>query len=213
MVACISPDIGNCEQTLNTLRYADRVKERNPESGVLSTPCQLTTRKNSSQSFKSMSKSFSDASHKNVITNQDSRAEKCENNVPAIPANKTFHANRETQGKSDTLRPNLPAGKVFNKENVSEKQKAGHALVSNHRAVMSEWLAVVKNEMNLVNQVDADRDGLDDYLLELQNLQRTQIGFISELRSSLQKYVHAAESPMQPAVDQDDDDSFEDLRD
>jgi hypothetical protein len=44
MVACISPDIGNCEQTLNTLRYADRVKERDPESGALSSSCQQPTR-------------------------------------------------------------------------------------------------------------------------------------------------------------------------
>ena len=35
MIACIAPDMDNCEQTLNTLRYADRVKERNPETGDL----------------------------------------------------------------------------------------------------------------------------------------------------------------------------------
>ena len=35
MIACIAPDMDNCEQTLNTLRYADRVKERNPETGAL----------------------------------------------------------------------------------------------------------------------------------------------------------------------------------
>lgn len=33
MIACVSPNIGNCDQTLNTLRYANRVKERNPETG------------------------------------------------------------------------------------------------------------------------------------------------------------------------------------
>ena len=35
MIACIAPDMDNCEQTLNTLRYADRVKERNSETGAL----------------------------------------------------------------------------------------------------------------------------------------------------------------------------------
>jgi Kinesin motor domain len=44
MVACVSPDIGNCEQTLNTLRYADRVKERDSETGALSSSCQQPTR-------------------------------------------------------------------------------------------------------------------------------------------------------------------------
>ena len=31
MIACIAPNISNTEHTLNTLRYADRVKERNPD--------------------------------------------------------------------------------------------------------------------------------------------------------------------------------------
>ena len=43
----------------------------------------------------------------------------------------------------------------------TQKQKAGKALVSNHRKVMARWLAMVKNEMNSVNQVDAERDEID----------------------------------------------------
>ena len=35
MIACIAPDMECCEQTLNTLRYADRVKERSPEAGTI----------------------------------------------------------------------------------------------------------------------------------------------------------------------------------
>jgi kinesin family protein 2/24 len=46
MVACISPDIGNCEQTLNTLRYADRVKERDADSGSLPASCDQPIRLN-----------------------------------------------------------------------------------------------------------------------------------------------------------------------
>jgi len=35
MVACVAPNLTNCDHTLNTLRYADRVKERNSETGEL----------------------------------------------------------------------------------------------------------------------------------------------------------------------------------
>jgi hypothetical protein len=36
MVSCVAPNMKNCEHTLNTLRYADRVKERDPQTGKLS---------------------------------------------------------------------------------------------------------------------------------------------------------------------------------
>lgn len=36
MVSCVAPNMKNCDHTLNTLRYADRVKERDPQSGQLS---------------------------------------------------------------------------------------------------------------------------------------------------------------------------------
>ena len=36
MIACVAPNMNNCEHTLNTLRYADRVKERDSETGKLS---------------------------------------------------------------------------------------------------------------------------------------------------------------------------------
>ncbi len=35
MVACVAPNMTNCEHTLNTLRYADRVKERDADTGKL----------------------------------------------------------------------------------------------------------------------------------------------------------------------------------
>ena len=36
MVACVAPNMKNCDHSLNTLRYADRVKERDPQTGELS---------------------------------------------------------------------------------------------------------------------------------------------------------------------------------
>ena len=35
MVACVAPNMKNCDHTLNTLRYTDRVKERDPRTGKL----------------------------------------------------------------------------------------------------------------------------------------------------------------------------------
>ena len=153
MVACISPDIGNCEQTLNTLRYADRVKERNPETGVLPVSCQQPTKVNSSQLL-----GISSSSPSNQQDTVD--AEKLEvENLPIIQ-------NATSSSKSNT----------------GEKQTAGQALISNHRSVMTQWLSMVKEEMAIVNQVEADRGDMDEYILQLQKVQMAQIDFLSELR-------------------------------
>ena len=47
MISCISPDIGNVVNTLNTLRYADHVKRRDPTSGTLPPTCPKPIRKKS----------------------------------------------------------------------------------------------------------------------------------------------------------------------
>jgi hypothetical protein len=164
MVACISPDIGNCEQTLNTLRYADRVKERNPETGVLPTSCQQPTKISSSQTF-------GRHGHQYYTEKAINSGRNCLDDVSI-----------EESDFSESFLPNPPTEILSYQSKFTEKHKAGQALVSNHRSVMSRWLAMVKDEMNLVKHVEADRESLDDYILQLQNVQTAQIGFLSELR-------------------------------
>lgn len=167
MVACISPDIGNCEQTLNTLRYADRVKERNPETGVLPTSCQQPTKISSSQPF-----------GRHDVINQQYHTE----NAIKEERNYLDNVSIEENKFSESFLPNPPTENLSYQSKSTEKHKAGKALVSNHRSVMSRWLAMVRDEMNLVKDVEADRESLDDYILQLQNVQTAQIGFLSELR-------------------------------
>lgn len=209
MVACISPDIGNCEQTLNTLRYADRVKERNPETGILSTSCQQPKKISTSQSSKLAAKSSSFQFNQTDTINDHYCTEK-------RISNRRNAIDGVSIGENDfydSFLPNPSTESLSQKLKLTEKQKAGQTLLSNHRLVMSQWLSMVKDEMNLVNQVDADREGLEDYISQLQNVQGAQLSFLSKLRNSLQTYVSAAEGPHETTVGQDDDDSFEDLRD
>ena len=44
MVSCVAPNMKNCDHTLNTLRYADRVKERDPQTGQLSASVEASSR-------------------------------------------------------------------------------------------------------------------------------------------------------------------------
>mmetsp|Transcript_3557 Transcript_3557/g.8564 ORF Transcript_3557/g.8564 Transcript_3557/m.8564 type:complete len:1038 (+) Transcript_3557:119-3232(+) len=210
MVACISPDIGNCEQTLNTLRYADRVKERNPETGTLSSSCREPTKISITQSFKLPIKQTNSPSKRKSIMNNGYDTEEYSDEVDDF----LDDLSSDEYDDSEAMLPNSSSNNFARMGEITEKREAGMELVANHRAVMLQWHAMVKNEMRLVTETYDDRESIDEYILELENIRREQIGFIAELRSSLQNYVSAAEAPHQSFdAGHYDDDSFEDLRD
>jgi kinesin family protein 2/24 len=201
MVACISPDIRNCDQTLNTLRYADRVKERNPESGAVAPGYEQPTKigihslSRQSSAAEEHDEAYSGASETTQGSEEDdsSRGVDKETDADNVSVHNAYSSDGDTVvlddllGTSayDTLQnmssigSDLPSSPV----GASSKRRAGETLVASHRSVMSSMLAMVKNEMALVNRVDADRDGLDDYLAELENIQHTQMEYITKLRN------------------------------
>lgn len=212
MVACISPASENCEQTLNTLRYADRVKERDSETGALPASCDEPIRLNMIPSMPGPLQS-SDEGDKYISefanNGSDEDDDLLADDDPPMAAVNYSMMSADTRALDDLLAtPRQPAAKP---DEATQKMQAGQALIAAHRSVMSSMLGMVKTEMTLVNKVDGDRDGLDEYLSELQSLQSTQLDLISNLREALHNYCSAAEgfSPRE----MHDDDSFEDLRD
>jgi kinesin family member 2/24 len=223
MVACISPDIGNCDQTLNTLRYADRVKERNPETGGLAPGYEQPTRLRPPGQAQLPSPLNSEQPD-----DDDSLIDPSENSptVSDLRENsfqRTFSAvsdGGDTAVLDDLLSSSSPESSIPALAPTedseapgpkSSKDRAGDELIAAHRSVMASMLSMVKNEMALVNKVDADRDGLDEYLVELEKIHRTQMEYVTTLRNSLHNYVNKIESADGGA--QSDEDSFEDLRD
>lgn len=206
MVACISPYIGNCEQTLNTLRYADRVKERDSESGALPSSCDQPVK------LSSFSQEMENGDAGVVLEAGDSFDEGDDEYLEANMSVNQSYQSTDTRTLDALLATPLPERKQSSKIASSSKHKAGEELVAAHRSILSSMLAMVKNEMVLVNKVDCDRDGLDEYLSELEDIQSTHLDLITKLRGALNTYVTAAESS--PRDEQfADDDSFEDLRD
>lgn len=203
MIACISPNIGNCEQTLNTLRYADRVKERNPETGELSPGMIANTKTTTpivkhSQSLRSAASSMTSANQSYSSHNSDMLDE-----LLASPQS-------ASDGEYD-----------FGDEGTSsDHQRVVDDLIATHKDALAVMLDMVKEEMTLVNNADADREGLDEYIAKVHAIQDEQLAMISILREQLLQYRlsqanigHAHGHVGSTVIDVDADDSFEDLRD
>lgn len=210
MVACISPDIGNCEQTLNTLRYADRVKERDADSGTLPASCDQPIRLNPIPALP-VPLEYDEEDMYDSGVNRSDDDENYQNEVNML-VNQSMQST-DTRVLDDLLATPLQAPRPVHSPKLrSAKQKAGQDLITAHRSIMSSMLGMVKKEMTLVNTVDGDREGLDEYISEVQTLQSTQLNHISKLRDALNSYVTVAEGAPS-AEGLNDDDSFEDLRD
>lgn len=111
----------------------------------------------------------------------------------------------------------------------SKLKVASNTLINNHRTVMSKMLNTVKHEMTLVNGTDADRNTIEDYLTELENVLENNSLMITSLRESLLEYYAIRGEKGNESCDHlhsnhhigdviDDegllsDDTFEDLRD
>ena len=264
MVACIAPNISNCEHTLNTLRYADRVKERDSLSGNLShkVACSRKQRVSSSSSSYVTNKGITDltvdeyccddSSSETIQETEDYNNNNNNNNnnnyesappviaeensddellaefdcdesiVSAAPAS-TTPKNYTGAASADHATPDFAKILSTRKKTPgssssrrSIRGKPSENLINTHRAVMTQMLGMVKQEMELVNTADADRTTIDNYLDELGKIHKKQVNLLASLHEKLEGY--SSRRAMMPVADlndddDDDDDSFEDLRD
>merc|ERR1712238_164686 len=258
MVACVAPGMTNCDHTLNTLRYADRVKERNPETGELTTPVVETKNPRENETGGNLqSRPVSATSRRNDMVHVDSELS-LENKAPkAMPSSLDKDYSLDDWESQGTLE-NILTGEENEKEHPTSltgvasnfsttctisdeegeidddsshqqlslkvtKQDAAAPLITAHRSFMTQMLTMVKQEMTLVNNTDADRELVDDYLVELEHIQEKQLSMISTLRDALVEYYSAKPDNIKCISDREKDDSgvvfseesyedFEDLR-
>lgn len=241
MIACISPNIGNCEQTLNTLRYADRVKERHPETGQLS--LNVLSSGNGSRSITPTRKQPHAIAESNSMSssihNQSMISQKSDllDELLASPEN-------SSHGKEhDEFDDDLAADTDINFEGLAPRQVNAEKLVrpssnkrhspssdvlreliSTHVDSTEVMMEMIREEMSIINTNDTTANQFDDYLTRVYTLQEEQLTMIKMLRELLSQY-----RSMDPATattnqnstlnytdhlnESDTDDAFEDLRD
>jgi len=264
MVACVAPNLNNCEHTINTLRYADRVKERNPDSGdPAHGPLESSRMNNIPKLESSKSDLFrpSTAPSQSEVLDDDESGDNQQNRPATEAMHHSFDYHSTSQKKRDdyvsekdiTLTDGMHESQydilsdasddkidvvsgdllddIFNDatdENVEmtlndsgylnrRVKEASTSLTSTHRSMVQEMLKMVKHEMKLVNGYDADQDNSDDYLTELEMIQKEHLRMIEKVRESLTRYnkVKGDVDDVNILFDGEDEraDSFEDLRD
>lgn len=225
MVACVAPNMTNCEHTLNTLRYADRVKERNADTGELAAAIEVASKiqkKMNTNNIRPVSAPPEGSDLSRVHTNKDSTPiaarDKygCDDDGDGWLSDLDDDGDEHMDDEDHMLRVSMdelnevlktPVHKsvssfTFDEEDFDysvknemkshlkpkTKKEAVAPLVNSHRAIMSEMLGMVKQEMTLVNCTDEDRALIDEYLDELEEIQDRQLSMISTLRKSLVEY-------------------------
>ena len=209
MIACISPNMANCEQTLNTLRYADRVKERNPETGDLG----IRTATNIKGSI--------------AKTKSPPRFKVSPNVTVHEPIDDHSISNYSFSNNSDVLDDLLapsPCGKrceggksistpcdaaiVDEDEDTPNQFMCIEELIATHKDAMAVFLDQMKEEMMLANQADSNREELmEGYMRKIVTIQDEQLAMITLLREHLLQYRLAQSQERNGETD-----SFVDLR-
>lgn len=214
MIGCISPNIGNCEQTLNTLPYADRVKERDSSTGFYNGRADLPSFQPPTNRTMPKIASVTESS----FTDGSSLGDRDENES----------ASQENSAASDMLEDLLssPSAKaqtsvISPEDGISERDSDGEQaardaardMINSHKEAMTSMLDMLKDEMDIVNQVDCNHEGFDEYINRVKDIQERQLVHIVTIREHLLQYHAARNSASLANLHAASDDSFEDLRD
>lgn len=161
MIAMISPGMSCCEHTLNTLRYADRVKELGPESNAKKKPAASDGSEDDASPGEMPA--LSDGRHLNnvdlaLLCNHSGSGEQSQELY-------TFH------------------------EAVSQLQDAEDKLMDDDRNNIEEAKTLLQERVNLIERVDMDVDyNIEDYVRQLDELLAKESEKITELREKVNKF-------------------------
>lgn len=190
MIACVAPNLSNCEHTLNTLRYADRVKERNPETGKSTAGNTKTILRDEKKTkvlqtimtseFSTLAPDPGDVSSEKSYFDDFSSCETTDNLADKKHGNDQ-HSDMQLISEEECIQD------IIN----GELRKVSKSLIASHSASISEMLNLVQKEASLVHDAGTQHGKFLEYLYELEEYQALKLNMISNLRDSLKKYQDA----------------------
>ncbi|XP_071716190.1 kinesin-like protein KIN-13B isoform X2 [Rutidosis leptorrhynchoides] len=200
MISCISPNAGSCEHTLNTLRYADRVKslsKGNKKDTFISkepTTVSMSTTvlpRVSSYDEDGMVDSYDEhANEDDYDTTEESyEAEQqpsWKNKVESYNFSNVQDKNRRVNGQTKSNDPPKPESRIWNPDDdLNALLKEEEDLVNAHRKQIEDTMDIVRLEMNLLVEADKPGNQLDDYVAKLNTVLAQKAATISQLQNRL----------------------------
>ncbi|KAJ3671033.1 hypothetical protein LUZ60_008459 [Juncus effusus] len=208
MISCISPSSGSCEHTLNTLRYADRVKSLskggNPKKEISS------LRESTAIPISNLVPASSvpdeiNFNNEPVFSNYNSFGfpkQQIHQNGPQIIKESHNYSNNVTdefyEGISINQQGLMKRGKVSSSENFERIQdeddqlndllREEEDLVTAHRKQVEETLDIIREEMDLLVEADQPGNQLDDYVARLDVILSQKAKRIVDLQSRLAQF-------------------------
>lgn len=204
MISCISPSSGSCEHTLNTLRYADRVKSlskgSNPKKDML--PSTLNLKEPTNLPLPS---ALPTASTFEVDTNdtwpvQVEKEEFDASEEPYYEAKTLWKRNgkleqynvsasedkvRKPNGQTKLELPKFHSRNSNSDDDLNALLQEEEDLVSAHRKQVEDTMNIVKEEMNLLVEADQPGNQLDDYVTRLNAILSQKAAGILQLQTRL----------------------------
>ncbi|XP_078428204.1 ATP binding microtubule motor family protein [Wolffia australiana] len=213
MISCISPNAGSCEHTLNTLRYADRVKSlskgNNPRKD---TPAAASLRE--STVISSAATGSVDFVWPRQAQGELIQREELFSSADQVPSTVNSKVNNDYDYPASTreVKPEKNSGPVLsNMEDRGQRKKmdqmafldrSGQSsdddlnallkeeedLVTAHRRQVEETIDMVREEMKLLVEADQPGNQLDSYISQLNSILSRKAAGILNLQTCLANF-------------------------
>ncbi|KAI3803409.1 hypothetical protein L1987_31560 [Smallanthus sonchifolius] len=205
MISCISPNAGSCEHTLNTLRYADRVKSlskgnkkdatfNSKEPAAVSISTTVLPRVSSYED--NMVDSYPEQADED---DYDTAEEFYEAEQPSWNNNNTKvepysfsnapDKNRRINGQTKSKEPPKSESRNWNPDDeLNALLQEEEDLVNAHRKQVEDTMDIVRVEMNLLVEADEPGNQLDDYVAKLNTILAQKAAAILQLQNRLAQF-------------------------
>ncbi|CAI9114121.1 OLC1v1014771C1 [Oldenlandia corymbosa var. corymbosa] len=203
MISCISPSSGSCEHTLNTLRYADRVKslsksgssKKDVASSTLNLKESTTVALSSvlpptspyeDDTGDSWPEQTDKDEYEEDFYEQEKPSWRKNGKVEVSSFSNTEDKSRRVKDQMKWKEPSRSESRYSNPDDdLNALLKEEEDLVSAHRKQVEETMDIVREEMNLLVEADQPGNQLDNYISKLNAILSQKAAGILQLQNRL----------------------------